>query len=511
MRLHASVLHLDLDAFFAAVEQRDKPSLRGKPVIVGGIGPRGVVSTASYEARTFGVHSAMPMHEARRRCPHAAFLSGRFGAYRTASGIVMGLLRELSPLVEPLSLDEAFVDLAVGERSLEPGAVLAEVAALKLRLAEATGGLTASVGVGSSKFIAKVATELAKPDGVRLVAPGTEVEVIAPLPARAIPGIGPVTMEKLARLGVSTVADLQRLSPRELVRELGRAQGEWIGALAFARDDRPVEPDREAKSISVEDTFETDVTDRSALDAVVERDATGVARRLSAAGLFARTITLKARYPDFTTLTRSRTLDGATDAAETIAAVARVLLDTIDVPRGLRLLGVGVAGLTESAQEALFDLSENPSLARPEVAEEPLTGDSSSRAGPGISGEVESGEGEIPASAGMTGGEGSSSRARPGISGEGESPTGPPGDTLARRGVELVEDSGLTHTGVPTMARRPAGYRPGDDVVHDEQGAGWVWGTGLGRVTVRFETAETGPGPVRTFAVDDPALRPAQG
>ncbi|MCW3158185.1 DNA polymerase IV [Micropruina sonneratiae] len=472
MRPHASVLHLDLDAFFAAVEQRDKPSLRGKPVIVGGIGPRGVVSTASYEARTFGVHSAMPMHEARRRCPHAAFLSGRFGAYRAASGIVMGLLRELSPLVEPLSLDEAFVDLAVGERSLEPGAVLAEVAALKLRLAEATGGLTASVGVGSSKFIAKVATELAKPDGVRLVAPGTEVEVIAPLPARAIPGIGPVTMEKLARLGVSNVADLQRLSPRELVRELGRAQGEWIAALAFARDDRPVEPDRETKSISVEDTFETDVTDRMALDAVVERDATGVARRLSAAGLFARTITLKARYPDFTTLTRSRTLDGATDAAETIAAVARVLLDTIDVPRGLRLLGVGVAGLTESAQEALFELAP-----------------------------VEPGE-RSPVERGAT----------PAVN-----PSGPDQlnqgevENRASAGVEFVEDSGLTHTGVPTMARRPAGYRPGDDVVHDEQGAGWVWGTGLGRVTVRFETAETGPGPVRTFAVDDPALRPAQG
>ena len=197
MRAQASVLHLDLDAFFAAVEQRDKPSLRGKPVIVGGVGQRGVVSTASYEARVFGVRSAMPMHEARRRCPHAAFLSGRFGAYRQASGIVMGLLRELSPLVEPLSLDEAFVDLAVGDRSLAPEAVLAEVATLRARLTEATGGLTASVGVGSSKFIAKVASELAKPDGVRLVAPGTEVETIAPLPARAIPGIGPVTMEKL--------------------------------------------------------------------------------------------------------------------------------------------------------------------------------------------------------------------------------------------------------------------------------------------------------------------------
>ena len=445
MRAQASVLHLDLDAFFAAVEQRDKPSLRGKPVIVGGVGQRGVVSTASYEARVFGVRSAMPMHEARRRCPHAAFLSGRFGAYRQASGIVMGLLRELSALVEPLSLDEAFVDLAVGDRSLAPEAVLAEVATLRARLTEATGGLTASVGVGSSKFIAKVASELAKPDGVRLVAPGTEVETIAPLPARAIPGIGPVTMEKLARLGVATVADLQRLSSRELVRELGRSQGEWIGALAFARDDRPVEPDRETKSISVEDTFETDVTDREALHAVIARDAASVARRLSAAHLFARTITLKARYPDFTTLSRSRTLDGATDDAAVITLVARALLDQVELLRGVRLLGVGVAGLTESAQEALFGEQTDAPEQVDEVVADP----------------------------------------------------------------DAVPDTTEQPESLAWARRRPDGYRPGMDVVHDEHGPGWVWGAGLGRVTVRFETAETGPGPVRTFAVDDPQLRPA--
>ena len=445
MRAQASVLHLDLDAFFAAVEQRDKPSLRGKPVIVGGVGQRGVVSTASYEARVFGVRSAMPMHEARRRCPHAAFLSGRFGAYRQASGIVMGLLRELSPLVEPLSLDEAFVDLAVGDRSLAPEAVLAEVATLRARLTEATGGLTASVGVGSSKFIAKVASELAKPDGVRLVAPGTEVETIAPLPARAIPGIGPVTMEKLARLGVATVTDLQRLSSRELVRELGRSQGEWIGALAFARDDRPVEPDRETKSISVEDTFETDVTDREALHAVIARDAASVARRLSAAHLFARTITLKARYPDFTTLSRSRTLDGATDDTAVITLVARALLDQVELLRGVRLLGVGVAGLTESAQEALFgELTDAPEQVDEVVAD-----------------------------------------------------------------PDAVPDTTEQPESLAWARRRPDGYRPGMDVVHDEHGPGWVWGAGLGRVTVRFETAETGPGPVRTFAVGDPQLRPA--
>ncbi|MFT3862270.1 DNA polymerase IV [Micropruina sp.] len=485
MRPHASVLHLDLDAFFAAVEQRDKPSLRGKPVIVGGIGPRGVVATASYEARVFGVRSAMPMHEARRRCPHAAVLSGRFGAYRAASAIVMGLLRELSPLVEPLSLDEAFVDLAVGERSLAPEAVLAEVTSLRARLAEVTGGLTASVGVGSSKFMAKVASELAKPNGVRLVSPGAEVETIAPLPARAIPGIGPVTMQKLARLGVDTVADLQRLSPRELVRELGRSQGEWIGALAFARDDRAVEPDRETKSISVEDTFETDVTDRAALEAVIERDSATVARRLSAAHLFARTITLKARHPDFTTLTRSRTLDGATDDAAVIALLARALLDQVELLRGVRLLGVGVAGLTESAQEALFEPTPLVEL----VETEPIqVAQADEPARDGVSTSSTSG-GALEVSTSSIGGGGGrvSTRSTSGVA---------PIVT-----TEQFESQAWGH-------RWADPYRPGADVVHDEHGPGWVWGAGLGRVTVRFETAQTPPGPVRTFAADDPALHP---
>ena len=258
MRSTASILHLDLDAFFAAVEQRDKPSLRGKPVVVGGLGSRGVVSTAFYEARSFGVHSAMPTHEARKLCPHAAFLVGRFAAYRA-------------------------------------------------------GGLTASVGIATSKFMAKVASELAKPDGVRVVEPGAEPDLIADLPARIIPGVGPATMERLARLGVRTVADIRALSHAEVVRELGRASGEWVYALSFARDDRPVVAEREAKSISVEDTFATDIADRSELEALIERDARIVAARLSGHGLFARTVTIKAKRPDFTTISRSLTLHGATD------------------------------------------------------------------------------------------------------------------------------------------------------------------------------------------------------
>ncbi len=429
VRTSASILHLDLDAFFAAVEQRDKPSLRGKPVIVGGIGQRGVVATASYEARVFGVHSAMPMHEARRRCPHAAFLAGRFDAYRASSQIVMALLRELSPLVEALSLDEAFVDLAAGEkRSLAPTDLLDLAARVRADLTDRTGGLTASIGIGTSKFMAKVASELAKPDGVRLVQPGAEVATIAPLPARAIPGVGPATMERLARLGVGRVSDLQRLSRAELVRELGRSAGENLFELAQGRDARPVEAERETKSISVEDTFEHDLSDVASLAAVAARQAAQVAERLGAAHLFARTVTLKVRWPDFSAITRSRTLLGATDRPEVIGRVARGLLEELDTNAGVRLLGVGVSGLASVAQEALFDLETSEPVVEERAA--PLT-------------------------------------------------------------------------------RRPWAWLPGVDVVHDGYGPGWVWGSGLGRVTVRFETASTLAGPVRTFSVDDPELHPA--
>lgn len=432
MRTTASILHLDLDAFFAAVEQRDKPSLRGKPVIVGGVGGRGVVSTASYEARRFGVGSAMPMHEARRRCPNAAFLAGRFPAYREASGIVMAVLADLSPVIEPLSLDEAFVDLAVDSfRALDDESLLTLAADLRARVVEATGGLTASVGLGSSKFVAKLASELAKPDGIRLISPGTERDVIADLPARAIPGVGPATMERLSRLGVVTIADLRALSEAELIREVGRTHGEHLHRLANARDDREVKAEREAKSISVEDTFEHDIFAFDVLSAVAVRHAEKVAARLAHAQLFARTVTVKVRFPDFSAITRSRTLDGATDRPEVVAGLARSLLEGIDLAEGVRLLGVGVSGLVESAQEALFEL-------------------------------------EIP--------------------------------TQGR----VVEEAEVA------VSRRPLIWLPGADVVHDEYGPGWVWGSGLGRVTVRFETAQTPPGPIRTFLVDDDALHLAQ-
>lgn len=362
MRGTPSILHLDLDAFFAGVEQRDKPSLRGKPVVVGGIGGRGVVATASYEARVFGVRSAMSTAEARRRAPHAAYLAGRFDAYRQSSRIVMALLAELSPVVESLGLDEAYVDLAAGGLAADsPARIAGLVTELRAELGRRTEGLEASVGVGSSKFIAKLASEAAKPNGQLVVPAGTELEMISPLPVRSVPGVGPATLERLTRLGIVTVADLQQASAKELVRELGQAAGTVLHELAFARDDRPVQHLREAKSISVEDTFVTDLVDRAEMVTVIERDAATVAERLRKSGLFTRTISIKVRLADFTTWTRSRTLDGATDSTERIGSVARELLAGVETPGGVRLLGVGVANFAAAAQEELFWSDDEPS------------------------------------------------------------------------------------------------------------------------------------------------------
>ncbi|WP_141013731.1 DNA polymerase IV [Nocardioides sambongensis] len=444
MRSQASVLHLDLDAFFAAVEQRDKPSLRGKPVVVGGVGGRGVVATASYEARAFGVRSAMSTREARARCPHAAFLSGRFEAYRTTSRAVMEVLRACSPLVEPLSLDEAFVDLASAEdiTDLEIGTVTAYAERLRARVAEVTGGLTASIGIGTSKFIAKIASDLDKPDGLVVVPPGTERELLRPMKVGVIPGVGPATVERLRRVGVHTVADLERISRDELVRVLGQAHGQSLHALARADDDRPVVPERETKSVSVEATYEHDLTDRRQLDAILTRQAGDVARRLAEGGLSGRTVSIKVRLYDFTTLSRSSTLASPTDEAATIARTARSLLENLDTSGGVRLLGVGVAGLADWVQDELFTTT----------GEEPT--------------------------------------------GSGHEPDHDPPEGLA------AEPDPLAEAGV----RAPRPWPPGADVVHTEHGRGWVWGSGRGVVTVRFETAATAPGPVRSFRTDDPEL-----
>lgn len=428
-----TILHLDLDAFYAAVEQRDKPSLQGKPVVVGGGGARGVVATASYEARKFGIRSAMSGAEARRRAGgRAAFLGGRFPAYHESSQVVMGLLREVSPLVEPLSLDEAYVDLAPAgwpEDELED-----RVRWLRAELTRRTLGLTGSVGVGSSKLIAKLASEAAKPDGYRILAPGDELAFLAPLPVRAIPGVGPATEQRLQSIGMRTVEDLRRAQPGELERELGQAAGSSLAALAKAQDPRTVNPDTEAKSISTEDTFQVDLTNRAQLHSILRRDAADVTRRLVKHGFFARTVTIKVRFADFQTITRAASLGGATDDVDTIAAVGSQLLSEIDVSPGVRLLGIGVSNFATAAQDRLF--GDEP------TDEEPLE------------------EAEFA-----------------------------PEDSATVRG---------------------RGYFTGADVEHDEFGRGWVWGSGLGRVTVRFEHRGTPPGRVRTLAIDDPALRLAE-
>jgi DNA polymerase-4 len=443
MRREASVLHLDLDAFFAAVEQRDKPSLRGRPVVVGGVGGRGVVATASYEARAYGARSAMSTAEARRRCPPGtAFLGGRFAAYRRTSDVVMALLRELSPLVEPASLDEAYVDLAAGpghDLSVAGGTALARE--LKERIAAATGGVTGSVGIGSSKLMAKIASDLDKPDGLVVVAPGTELDVLHPLPVTRLGGVGPATAERLHQIGVKTVGDLAARSLTDLVALAGRAHGAGLYALARAEDDRAVVADREAKSVSHEETFERDLTDLTVLNAEIDSMATRVGARLRTTGVSGRTVTLKLRRYDFTTITRSQTLPQPTDDARQIAATARRLLFEAGTAGGLRLLGVGVSGLSVYAQGDLFAEEDEPE-----------------------------------------------------------------DDATPVREVHLAEGGERGPQAPVTVEKR---WWPGQDVRHDELGPGWVWGRGLGRVTVRFEGPLTPPGPVRTLAADDPALHPA--
>lgn len=419
-------MHLDLDAFFASVEQRDKPSLRGRPVIVGGIGQRGVVATASYEARMHGVRSAMRTAEARARCPHAAFLGGRFDAYREASRLVMGRLQQESDLIEPLSLDEAFVDLSAGE-AFDPSQVAQIVAGIRTDITEITGGLTASVGVASSKLMAKIASEINKPDGVFIVEPGTEAEILGPMQVTAIPGVGPATAERLRRVGIVMVDDLRVPSEDELVRLLGQSSGRSLHRLARAIDDRPVVAHRETKSVSVEDTFDRDISDRLQLESIIDRMARKVSARLRKNGLSGRTVTLKMRHHDFETHTRSSTLPNPTDNSRLLASTARGLLAGEDISNGLRLIGVGVSGLADWVQDDLFAVDDDDE----------------------------------------------------------------PDDEQVEN--EASED-------------RPVRWNPGMDVHHDTHGDGWVWGAGLGRVTVRFETRWTPPGPVHTFLADDPAL-----
>ena len=359
----ASIIHVDMDAFFVSVELLDQPELRGKPVVVGGDGERGVVAAASYEARSFGVYSAMSSVQARRLCPHAIFLRGRYERYSEVSANVMAIFRDVTPLVEPLSLDEAFLDVSGALRLLGEAPVIA--GALRQRVLDEQG-LTCSVGVASTKFVAKLATGVAKPkasekgpqfgSGVFVVQPEETLGFLRPLPVESLWGVGPATLAKLHRIGVLTIADLADLPEENVVAVLGRSQGRHLHSLSNGHDERSVEPDRAMKSIGHEETFAHDHHLRSTLDRELVQFADAVASRLRAQGLVARTIQLKVRFGDFTTITRSTTLAVSVDDSHSLLEAGRQLLELVDPAQGVRLLGLSVSGLSsDSSKQLTFD------------------------------------------------------------------------------------------------------------------------------------------------------------
>ena len=426
------VLHFDMDAFFASVEQLTRPTLRGRPVLVGGRGGRGVVAGASYEARAFGARSAMPMHQARRLVgPAAVVLPPRGAVYGVASRRVMDTVRVMVPVLEQLSFDEAF-----GEPPDLAGATASQVeefcAQLRVRVRQETG-LVTSVGAGSGKQIAKIASEMAKPDGIRVIRRDEELPLLERLPVRRLWGIGPVAEEKLRRLGIETVGQLAALSDAEVASILGGTNGSALRMLARGIDDRPVVERAEAKQISAESTFDADLTTFVQLRDAAAPIAEHAHRRLERDGRGARTVTVKLKKSDMSTLTRSATLPYATADAGTLTSMARrLLLDPSDIGP-IRLVGVGFSGLSDVRQESLFPDLENRDFESPDLDYRDL--DPSDAAPPETAGDV-------------------------------------------------------------------SDWRVGDDVTHPTFGHGWVQGAGHGVVSVRFETRGSGPGAMRTFAID---------
>ncbi len=350
------LIHLDLDAFYASVEQLDDPSLRGRPVIVGGTGRRGVVAAASYEARRFGVHSAMPTARARRLCPDGVFMPPRFERYEELSRRVFEIYRRYTPLVEPLSLDEAFLDVTASQTLHGSGR---DIALAVKQAVRAETGLTVSAGVAEVKMVAKIASDLDKPDGLTVVEEGTVTAFLAPLPVRRVWGVGPVTEAALRRLGIATIGELARFPEAVLVEKLG-TQGSHLRALANGDDPRPVVPDEAARSIGAEDTFEEDLRGLEALWPRLLDQIERVARRLRSAGARGRTVALKLKYADFSLVTRRCTLPEPTDDAAAIAEAIRRDLARADLTRPVRLTGVSVSGLEgegtgASGQIGLFE------------------------------------------------------------------------------------------------------------------------------------------------------------
>ena len=368
MNPQRTILHVDMDMFYVAVELRDDPSLRGLPVVVGGDGARGVVAAASYEARRFGVFSAMSSSQARRLCPNAVFLPGRPAVYREVSGQVHAIFRSYTPLVEGIALDEAFLDVSGALR--RHGSAVAIADEIRSRVT-AEIGITCSVGVAANKFVAKIASKAAKPRvagtsidagaGVVVVEAGREVEFLHPLPVRALWGVGPATHARLDRIGVKTVGDLATIGVEHLITALGDAAGRHLHELAWGRDDRAVEPEREAKSIGHEETFPDDITDMGELRRHLVRLCDAVATRVRGNGARARTLTLKIKFSNFRSITRSITVDTARSSGPGFVDALGPLLDAIEVHQGVRLLGVSAAQFEDAdgpagpVQASLFD------------------------------------------------------------------------------------------------------------------------------------------------------------
>lgn len=458
------VLHMDMDSFFASVEQLTRPTLRGRPVLVGGAGQRGVVAGASYESRVYGAHSAMPMHQARRLVGvRAVVVPPRGGVYRVAGRRVFSVVRGMIPVIEQLSIDEAFA-----EPEELVGAPESDVQQFCARLRAtifAETGLVASVGAGSGKQIAKIASGLAKPQGQRVVPPADERAVMDVLPVRKLWGIGPVAEERLRKVGVETIGDFAGLNRAEVVSLLGATVGPSLHELARGIDERPVAERAEAKQVSAETTFAADLLTKRQIRVALQATGESAHRRLLHDGRGARTVTAKFRKSDMSTVTRSRTLSYATtDRAVLIGAAQKVAVDPGEVGP-IRLVGVGFAGLTALQQTVLFG-----------ELDDTAAGDGDSHAGEDDRAEA--------ASSSDTGAD-----ARDFPHPDGGADGGRPLTAGARPG--------------------PDELRAGADVRHTELGHGWVQGSGHGVVTVRFETRTSGPGPIRTLRVDDPNLADA--
>ncbi len=371
------ILHLDMDSFFAAVEVLEDPALAGRPVVVGGSGSRAVVASASYPARVFGIRSAMPMGEARRLCPNLVIIRPRHGAYSAVAEQLMEICRAITPLVEPLSLDEAFLDVAGAHQLFGSSRAIAWTLHERVK---SELSLSCAIGVARSKLVAKLASKAAKPkvrDGrvelgeiVKVVLPEDEIAFLHAHPVRALPGVGPKTAERLRRMGVTSVEDLSVVGRARLVLALGTSLGEHLDDLASGHDERPVTADRELKSIGHEETYDTDDFDRSSLERKARGYATSIATHCRDRDVAARTVSVKVRFGDFETVVRSKTERRPVTSASEIATIAVALLGAIEVDRGVRLLGVSVSNLEEAsppvAQLELFEEAPVPTGDRPD-------------------------------------------------------------------------------------------------------------------------------------------------